>query len=828
MNHALDILALAAARLGYRQDAILRDYTFSDFVASGAAAARRVPLAIFTQTPPSYRSAAFGAACQGPQGIEATVRAHASLGAPLFFVISDDQVTVWQVYAGGPPRLIETAQSDALVGLFEARRNVWGPDAIHRAKSIGRVVPAYQLDFVDVGLMPAIEGQIHEKLDRLLTETLSSTEVRSDTIDARGIFQGVFRLLAAKILLDRGHQVGRSWDVGDVSSVLTGIGDYYGLATGFDVTRLGEKLSTAWDILSKGISVANISADDLAFVYENTLVTPATRQTFGTHSTPRHVAEYVVSRLGLWRGGENPPEVYEPFAGAGVFLVSALRHMRDALPHDWDDQRRHDLLVKKIFGSEIDSFACEVATLSLILADYPNKNGWKIENCDLFENGVLHQRLPGGKVILCNPPFEVFDANQRARYTEAARVSGAKADTVLTLALQARPDALGFVLPQAFLMDRAYREHRRLIEQNFREVEFVSLPDGVFRVSQVESALLIARDAVKPGDKQTVRASEIDDRDRQSFRLTGQPSRTREHCRPAPASGDGVLWIPPLGLLWRRLRANPTLGQFFEGHWGIRWLDRRRSTAASDQPGTDRALGLLRARDHHQFALGRPAWLDVDPSHLYGGGDLPWEMPKILCNAARLSRGRWRLAVAVDRDGLRASQQFVGLWPRPRMSVDLDAYAAILNGPVANAFLDDHSTDKRLRITTLLSMPIPTELPSPLGGLVRDYRRELSVRNRELGSETRLAALLDEIDCLVLDAFDLSPRLIRALLASFQGAERPVTHQWRPWSVSESDPALTHAELRSNRIAMARRNWLQEELRPVSKREAEQASAYLP
>jgi hypothetical protein len=46
--------------------------------------------------------------------------------------------------------------------------------------------------------------------------------------------------------------------------------------------------------------------------------------------------------------------------------------------------KRHEFLVKRISGDEIDAFACEVATLSLILADYPNANGWKVSERDLF------------------------------------------------------------------------------------------------------------------------------------------------------------------------------------------------------------------------------------------------------------------------------------------------------------------------------------------------------------------------------------------------------------------------------------------------------------
>lgn len=830
MTFAIDQIAEQSERIGYRADAILRNYTFSDVTGEHSGFARRAALAVFTQTPPSYRSAAFGAAESSALGPEATVRQYRSLGAPLFFVVEGDDVSVWQIYAEGPPREIQRSTVDALPSLFQAHREVWRPDAIHRAKSIGQIDTTYQLDFVDVGLIPALEGEIHEKLDRLLRETLAATREESDDLNARLLFQGVFRLLAAKILIDRGHQSSKNWDTSNVTSVLSGIGNYYRLpGTTFDASAVAPDLEEAWRILFQGLNVANISADDLAFVYENTLVTPETRRSFGTHSTPRHVAEYIVRRLGFWRDESRPPKVFEPFAGAGVFLVSALRHMREALPASWSDKQRHDLLVKNIRGSEIDAFACEVATLSLILADYPNTNGWKIDNADLFRDEALEHRLAGADVVLCNPPFEVFTNEERVAYPIASSRSGSKALSVLSAALDARPQALGFVLPRTFLMDRAYRDHRKTIEQSYREVELVSLPDGVFSVSQVETALLIARDRKLPIGDRRVLASEVDDCDRRKFIFTGLPTRTREELRTSSKKAEGNLWIPPLGPLWQRLKSLPMLGDYFSGHWGIRWMDGGQSRAAADGPEKYHRLGLLRVQDHRQFRLGKLQWIDVRPDTLYAGGRLPWSDRKILCNAARLSRGYWRFAAAVDNDGLVASQQFVGLWPKETaQNIDLDAISAVLNGPIANAFMTDHSTEKRFRIGTLLSLPLPLHIPEAVGVLAREYRAV--IQKDDLGDlqRGRPAMLLDEIDRLVLDAYDLPPKLVRALLAAFGSNERPVAHSWHPWNVNENEPALNLSELRMGVLDLARGNWAQRELSPVSGEEAARAAPYLP
>lgn len=491
---AFDILANEARGLGYREDAIRRNYAYSDVWAGPGAMARCVPLAAFTQTPSSYRTAAF-AALSLEEGVpEALAREHRALGAPLLFVIDPEGVSLWQVYAEGPPRRLERATLDSLPALFAANKTAWAPDSIHRAKSIGRLEPMYQLDFVDVGLIPAIEGEIHTRLDRLLQDALEVSQIARTDAGIRSLFKGVFRLLAAKILIDRGNPLVARWDSDDVRSVLAGIGQFYKLGQDNLNTRLSNAFfGGAWSVLRKGLNVANISADDLAYVYENTLVTSQARRDFGTHSTPRHIAEYVVSRLRLWEYGDNPPHVFEPFAGAGVFLVSALRHMQDALPHAWTDRQRHDLLVTRLQGAEIDPFACEVAMLSLILADYPNANGWKIEETDLFTNGALASRMMGADVILCNPPFETFSSKERIAYPAAVAVSGSKVDFALRAALKTHPKALGFVVPRSLLINRAYADQRRQIERQYREIELVSLPDDLFSVSRTDTALLIAR-----------------------------------------------------------------------------------------------------------------------------------------------------------------------------------------------------------------------------------------------------------------------------------------------------------------------------------------------
>lgn len=823
MTHALKIIEAETRQLGYRDDAVRKNYTYSDVWALGSAATRSVPFAAFTQTPPSYRSAAFAVVEAGERDVGALVSEHRALGAPLMFVIEADFVSVWQV-TGNRPRWLVKATLDELPKLFADRKEEWKPDAIHRAKAIGKVETGYQLDFVDAGLISAIEGEIHSKLDRLLRDALASSRETSGSIDDRDLFRGVFRLLAAKLLMDRVHPTALEWDNNDVTSVINRIGAYYHLPARTDLapTR-GRKpaLQAAWNTLRAGLNVANISADDLAFVYENTLVTDQARRDFGTHSTPAHVAEYIVNRLRLWEYGTRPQTVFEPFTGAGVFLVSALRHMRDGLPHDWTDEARHALLVKHIGGAEVDVFACEVATLSLILADYPNANGWQIEQADLFEDDALEKRIKAADVILCNPPFESFNQKERHKYREAAQMNGSKAIFALEVALRAKPSALGFVVPRALLVDRSYRDLRRQVEACYREIELVSLPDGIFNVSEADTALLIAREPLTATRQQHVRSSEVFDRDIKTFRQTGAPSRTRDSVREQPGE-EGDLWLPPLSSLWEYLSVNPKVGTQVHGHWGLRWNGGDQSSRSRPKPATGWSLGVLNSIDLNQFKLGEASYLDTREAEVYGALNLPWSEPKILANAGRKSRKYWCFAAVMNPTGLVASQQYIGLWPK-NDQVDLNALTAVLNGPVVNAFMREHSFDKRFRINTLLNAPLPVRLPARLGELARLYARLLSIKRRD---DEQLVGILDEMDALVLAAYDLPPRLERALLAAFKDDERPLAHAWNAWGIEDDDACFSLEERRRGIANAAGGNWVQKELSPLPEEEAKMLAPF--
>lgn len=835
--NALQVIEKEFAQIGYSRDGIIRDYTFADVMAPKGQQ-RQVALAAFTQTPPSYRTAAFGVICEEGPDVTQSLMDCRALGAPLLLSISGERVSVWQVRSTERPRRIDEYHLDQLPALFAKQALPWAPVAIHRAKSIGAFDQHYQLDFVDLGLLPAIEGEIHVKLDRLLNEIIlglqESLKKQSKELDYPTLFQGTFRLLAAKILLDCGHERAREWDSSDISSILSGIAGYYklGIIQSFSDTDTLRAFAGAWQQLREAISFRNISADDLAFVYENTLVTKKTRKIFGTHSTPRQVAEYVVGNLGFSRLNIDALRVYEPFAGAGVFLVSAIRQIRGLLPSEWSDQQRHKFLTERIQGSEIDPFACEVAMLSLILADYPNANGWHIKEEDLFMGQTLYEKTRKSNVILCNPPFEDFTQEERTRYQTFAARSIHKPIAVLDTVLDATPDAIGFVLPRVFIQDDHYTSIRKRVEGIYSDIEVVSLPDKVFKASGVESSLLIAREkrSQEAYGRTRLISTTVTDADKKAFLSIGKISSHRSSERVASEKKLGHLWIVELNEVWDYLATHPTLGHVAEIHCGLQ-RNYSQSQAGSNEKKPGYRGGLLTSTGTlSQFYISKTIYLDCNESSKRGNAlHYPWHEPKIIANAVRLARGAWRFAACPDRKGLVCSQQFFGIWPHKDLIMNITTLAAILNGPLSNAYLTVHSPSERFRVAVLKNLPIPREIDVDIiSNLVEKYHDNLSKLPLQYPQrDSELRKLLIEIDAAILQAYDLPPRLERNLLEYFRGDKRPVAHPFEEWFPEGFSPFIPLHEYIDTEYKKVTGRWVQDVFKPLPPSEAKILQDYL-
>ena len=88
----------------------------------------------------------------------AAVEACRPLGAPVVFLCFHETVQWWKQGASAA-EWIESIPSDRIDGFFQSHKQDFSPEAVYRAKTLGRVRTEYQLAFVDVGLMPLVEEE---------------------------------------------------------------------------------------------------------------------------------------------------------------------------------------------------------------------------------------------------------------------------------------------------------------------------------------------------------------------------------------------------------------------------------------------------------------------------------------------------------------------------------------------------------------------------------------------------------------------------------------------------------------------------------------------
>ncbi len=771
--------------IGYTGGLLRAEYEFADIL-SLAYTVRTVPLAAFAQEPPSYRNACFGVVRENGASRERLVAEIRSLGAPRVFEVGHDELRIWKMASVGEPTLLDSVRPNQVQQLFAERSEDWSPEAVLRGKAIPSEVSPSQRDFLDLGLLPLLDREVRIKLDRLLQEVLTLSlntyrrqfDVKDEDYPAlfRLVFRLIFRLIAAKVLADRGHD--GEWDHDDPRRVVRAVETFYSAkepALGDHDTQLA-----AWDLIRSAFHFQNLSVDALAYVYENTLVGPETRKLYGTHSTPPEIAQYIVDRL-PWESLElQERRVFEPFAGHAVFLVAAMRKLRELLPATASSEQRHQYFVDMLGGVEIDDFAREVARLSLMLADYPNPDGWRLTGGDAFADGRITGELRAAQVVLCNPPFKDFSKEERRLYPQRRSVH--KPAEILLRVLDRPPALLGFVLPRVFIDGRGYRLVRERLMASYSSIELLSMPDRTFRHSDAEAVLLIATG--KPTDRVRLKTGSVREKEVATFYAATTP--TFSAIREIDSRDDSYqkrLWVPPLSEVWDALGHCDRLGDHAQVHRGIEFsvsLRERLDELVSETPREGFSPGLYRSKGVLEpFTIRRSLYLNTMEKAMRGRAhEQPWGVPKVIVNRVRRSRGFWTISGAVDYQGLYCYQDFHGIWPTGRMS--LEVLAAIVSGPVANAFAAVWEGKRDVRVRTILDIPVPVlaaDQVLTLKRLVTEYRdarhKWMEGELDPARAETTCKELLGAVDGEVLRAYDLPPRLERMLLDSFRGQSRP-------------------------------------------------------
>lgn len=771
MNDALATIEKSLTSVGYARGLIRREYRYAAFDGNGAREATAA-LAAFAQEPPSALTACVGAVTREQ------VKSALYLGAPVLIEVRDGTGRRWQNTAHGP--VVEDAEYMPLRQLLATHAKDWAPERIFRAKAIGPVDESAQLDFVDIGLLPAIEREASDKADALIRGVMDDAVSVYGKLHKGGrppeeiLFRMLFKLLTAKVLRDGG--VLEDVDFSRPREVLARVDNF---TTSEPLGRLDDAvLGHAARRIGESFPFTNISVDTLAYVYENTLVSSEVRKRLSVHHTPAYVARYVLGRLPLGEIGTDRLHFCDPMCGPGAFLVAALRRLRPLLPGDWTARQRHRYFIKHLSGRDIDPFSVEVAKLTLTLADLPSPDGWDLGVADTYRPGALEEHARAATVFVTNPPFEA----SAERPEGDGSCPAMEAAEMLMRVLPSLPDGglAGVIMPLSFLDGRRYRRARELLAELCEVTELLRLPDRIFRQSDAETVVVLARKRRRPAPR-TYRVvyRAVWEKDRREFDSSGSVSRDDVIPARRVLGERGevatTFWVPRSYAVWDSLAGNRTLGEIAEIHRGVEYQSdalrrhRAETVRAQEFPGAVRGVDSVRVQ-LAPFLVHDARWLSTHVRLLRGGAwDLAWQKPKVLVNAAGRSRGAWRLMAANDRTGLRATQRFHAVWPlEPSWAPVL---AAFLNSAVANAYVFEHEGKRDTRKETLGRTPLPPadELAlKTVAGISTECERRML---EDPGAD--LTHLLVEIDAQFLRAYDLPPRHERRLLDLFWGEERP-------------------------------------------------------
>ncbi len=763
---------------GYRPDWLRHNYRFSDDQTVK-------PLVGFAQLPFDARSSCI-AVLESQGDPRREVEQCRATGAPLVFVCTENSL-LWWTQGVNNAQFKESISEDRVEEFFVQRKDDFSPNAIYRAKTWGRFRSEFQLSFVDAGLMPLVEEEVGTSLERLIERNVTKTKSRLgwDSISERQghwLLKSVFWLVSAKIMRDKDVPSFEQLDLLDVDSVFAALADHYGtpaIPIGSNAKR------DALDIVAQDIArFSNLSmttTEALAHVYENTLISKATRAELGTHSTPTYLVDYIVGHLSDWiqEIPEEKRSVFEPACGHAGFLVSAMRLLTELLPENKATPgRRRQYLRKRIHGLDKDPFALELARLALTLTDLPNPDGWDLEAEDMFLSDDIETQSKASTIVLANPPFENFSESELQYYAAkgASPTVNNKAVEMLRRILSSmQPGSVfGFVMPQSMLHGRLARDVRKSMLEDFELREISLFADNVFSFADVESTVLIGRrNATANASRSNVRFQRVREWEMDRFRSTYETSNPKQV--PQTRFVEDNEWdmrIPDLEEVWQALSANPSAEDIGDLGLGLAYHSKhlpKNARTYSESEFEGAVLGFYRVEPDGIALTDTPTlyWMSLEKEVIrrpQAGTTI--DIPRVVINYARVSRGPWRIKGLLDSIGRPASSNFIAI---RSSEYSLETLWALFNSSVVNAYAFCH-LGKRHNILGMMR-----QVPMPLGSdfdevdsAVRSYF-EASRRNE---APRIMQSLLADVDAAVLRQYNLPIDLEYQLLSLFDGWER--------------------------------------------------------
>jgi len=737
--------------------------------------------------------------------IEDLANRYRDVGAPLLFICCREELQCWD-FTTQKANLYKKVSAEKICNFFDQNKEDFSPQRIFLARNLSHVSSKYQLEFVDrgQGFISVLEHEMGRQLARLINNVLAVFDEKLGRIQKgvelkRWLFRCAFWLLGAKILQDKSVKDFIKLDLEDISAVLRKVNQHYGRRDGLVVgdKRQQRALEAASKLIKRFASLKNLTIESLAYVYENTLIDEETRKAWGIHATPPYLVDYIVWQLFDWIRDIPQEEriVFEPTCGHAPFLLSASRLLREI--YEGDRASLHKYLKDHLLGIEQDSFAREIARLSLTLADVPNPNGWQLDSVDVYEGEILSRAASKATVLLCNPPFQNFTPEKKASYaTKGVTLEfGNKAAEVLARTLPYMPvgSAFGVILPRVFLHNKKLVSLRKYIIENFEIREICLLPENVFASARHISCLILGR-KVRENDivtkRNKVRYVRIPKDNLDEFKSTYNAETeivNQAVGKKAPVYDFRLSIL--LSDVWKYWRGLARLGDIAVVGRGLEYKKVANSTSRDKFKGAVQGFvkfsktlkdksGNWKKQDIKLTELPDLYWIDLSDKAIKESryGKSPG-CAQILANYARTGSTPWRIKALIDREGLPVTNRFLIIRPRDT-EWSLEALWALLNSPYANAFAYCHCMERDNLESTIRDIPLPECNSSDLQNLKRLVQEYFALyqENKEIlksePSQKEAKKRMLAIDVEIMRLYDLPPKLEKHLLNLFNGYRR--------------------------------------------------------
>lgn len=247
------------------------------------------------------------------------------------------------------------------------------------------------------------------------------------------------------------------------------------------------------------------------------------RGDFGQYFTPRNIVKFIVDVLPI----DNNSKVLDTSCGSGGFLLYALDKVRQQAGDYYDEgtiehyNHWHDFASKNLFGIEINEQIARTAKMNMIIHDDGHTN--VISSDGLIRDNIIMEKTDNKgfqygtfDVIITNPPFGSTVKQTEKAYlhqyslgnkdvdwldTKNSAVKGRDSQSTEVMFIEQdwnflkEGGYLAIVIPDGILANSSLQYVRDNIEEWFRIIAVVSLPQDAFKANGagVKSSVLFLK-----------------------------------------------------------------------------------------------------------------------------------------------------------------------------------------------------------------------------------------------------------------------------------------------------------------------------------------------